>query len=36
MKSTLESIKAIAQGAIGSAMGAGLVESFNRVGMMIM
>jgi len=35
MKSTLESIKTITQGALGSAMGAGLVEIFKRVGMMI-
>ncbi|KPA11709.1 hypothetical protein MHK_008060 [Candidatus Magnetomorum sp. HK-1] len=35
MKSTLESIKTITQGAMGSAMGAGLVEIFKRVGMMI-
>jgi len=36
MKSTLESIKAITQGALGSAIGAGLIETFKRVGMMIM
>ena len=35
MKSTLESIKTITQGALGSAMGAGLIETFKRVGMMI-
>ncbi|KPA19397.1 hypothetical protein MHK_000383 [Candidatus Magnetomorum sp. HK-1] len=35
MKSTLEAIKNITQGALGSAMGAGLIEAFKRVGMMI-
>jgi len=35
MKSTLESIKTITQGALGSAMGSGLVETFKRVGMLI-
>ena len=36
MKSTLESIKAITQGALGSAMGSGLVEAFKRIGLMIL
>ena len=35
MKSTLESIKTITQGALGSAMGAGLFDAFKRVGLMI-
>ncbi|KPA10003.1 small GTP-binding protein domain protein [Candidatus Magnetomorum sp. HK-1] len=35
IKSTLESIKTITQGALGSAMGTGLVETFKRVGMFI-
>jgi len=35
MLSTLESIKNIAQGAIGSAIGAGLVEAFKRVGILL-
>ena len=35
LKSTLESIKAITQGALGSAMGSALVETFKRVGLMI-
>ena len=36
MKSTLDSIKAITQGALGSAIGSGLVETFNRIGSMIL
>ena len=36
MNSTLESIKTITQGALGSAMGTGLVETFHRVGSMIL
>ena len=34
MTSTLDLIKTVTQGALGGAMGTGLVEAFNRVGMM--